>query len=95
MDFFLAVIGLFIFFKMLGRLIFPKKTDCSSTNGGVSAWDGQQFDVDDPRVPEVVRARIKSLHLDKYQLFYASAPKRGEWWLMVGDELVDGYWVEP
>ncbi len=95
MDFLLLFVGVFIAFKALGWLLIPKQVEPAEETVGVRDWDGQHFEIDDPRVPEAVRERVKRLPLDQYHLFYASTSSRGEWWLMVGDELVDAYWQEP
>jgi len=95
MDFLLLFVGVFIALKALGWLIVPKQAGSTNSCGGVPEWDGQHFEIDDPRVPGAVRARVKRLPLDQYHLFYANTTSRGEWWLMVGDELVKAYWQEP
>ncbi|MBK6651928.1 MAG: hypothetical protein IPG42_20905 [Betaproteobacteria bacterium] len=53
-----------------------------------------QFDVDDLRIPQPIRAQIARDARPGDYLFFADTKVGGEWWLMDGEQLVEAYWLE-
>lgn len=64
------------------------------TPSGLPEWDGLAFELDDPRVPEAIAARIRADFGAGYTLCYAHTPQGGEWWLLEGDHLLEAYRLE-
>ena len=60
---------------------------------GLPEWDGKEFTVDDPRVPALIRARVRNDYQPGCQLFFADTKSGGEWWLMKDEELIGAYWT--
>lgn len=61
---------------------------------GLLEWHGEEFSLDDPRVPEEIRQRIREDFGEGFQLFYTHTRDGGEWRLIDGDELLEAYWLE-
>ena len=62
---------------------------------GEPEWDGQQFAVDDPRIPLPIRQSVASLPQAEDRLYFANNDRGGEWWLIDGNgELRESFWLE-
>jgi len=70
-----------------------KKPVCNGDPG----WDGQRFELDDPRVPEAIRYHawtFKGCNAE-WHFYFGATDRGGEWWLFDEfDEWVDGLWLE-
>lgn len=62
---------------------------------GRPEWDGQAFDLNDPRVPPGIAQAARQRASPDDTLHYAHTREGGEWWLLDGDgELVEAFWLE-
>jgi len=58
-------------------------------------WDGEAFDLDDPRIPPAILRDVLSMYSEDDTLFYADTDEGGEWWLIDSDDnLVEAFWLE-
>lgn len=60
---------------------------------GNPEWDGQAFQLDDPRIPAPIREAASAIHQPGDTLYFANTGLGGEWWLMHGDELIEAFWL--
>jgi len=62
---------------------------------GLPEWDGQQFAMDDPRIPLPIRQSVDNLAEANDTLYFADTDNGGEWWLIDADgELRESFWLE-
>lgn len=64
---------------------------------GDPAWDGQEFDLDDPRIPPEIRAQAPTYA--GFNIFWSfhfcDTDTGGEWWLFDdAGQLVDAIWLK-
>lgn len=61
---------------------------------GLPEWDGQQFAVDDPRIPLPIRQQIAHRAEPGWELYFADTAHGGEWWLLDADGgLIESFWL--
>lgn len=60
---------------------------------GKPEWDGQAFALDDSRVPGPIREAARELYQPGCALYFADTDQGGEWWLMLGDNLIEAFWL--
>lgn len=51
-------------------------------HSGQPEWNGQQFAVDDPRIPPAIRQQILRLAQPGWELYFADTDAGGEWLLL-------------
>jgi hypothetical protein len=61
---------------------------------GEAEWDGQEFDIEDARIPEPIRAAVARDYRLGYALYFADTKEGGEWWLLDGENLIEAYWLK-
>jgi hypothetical protein len=61
---------------------------------GDPEWNGLAFDIDDPRIPEAIRAAASSMYQLGMAMYFHATTQGGEWWLMDGDNIVEAFWLE-
>ena len=61
------------------------------TRSGNPEWDGQAFQLDDPRIPAPVREAASVICQPGNTLYFIDTDLGGEWWLMHGDELIEAF----
>lgn len=89
MEFFLTTVILLV---VLGKILIWKPKE-KPMRSGLEEWDGEEFALDDPRIPTSIKARVLYDYRSGYQLFFADTKNGGEWWLMKNEELIGAYWV--
>lgn len=58
-------------------------------------WDGQAFDLDDPRIPRPIREAARQRAEPGDVFYFTNTVSGGEWWQVSADgELVEAYWLE-
>lgn len=67
----------------------------SAKRSGQPEWDGQQFALNDPRIPESIRVAVGRIAAEGDALWFSDTKKGGEWWLIdaFGD-LIEAFWLE-
>jgi len=61
---------------------------------GQPEWDGQQFALDDPRIPLSIRQQLASIAGPGDALYFAETAQGGEWWLLDDEgELIEAFWL--
>jgi len=62
---------------------------------GRPEWDGQQFALNDPRIPASIRVAPGRIASVGDMLWFCHTKDGGEWWLMdaFGD-LIESFWLE-
>lgn len=71
----------------LNFLLSPKRC-------GLPEWHGQEFDIEDERIPAPVRALVAKDYRLGYALYFHDTAKGGEWWLLDGCDLIETYWLK-
>lgn len=62
---------------------------------GLPEWDEQEFALDDPRIPAVIREDIHTMAGPGWTVFFADTDLGGEWWLFdANGELAEAFWIE-
>jgi hypothetical protein len=62
---------------------------------GQPEWDGQRFALDDPRIPEGIRAAASKMAEPFDSLWFTDTREGGEWYLMDdAGELIEVFWLE-
>jgi len=61
---------------------------------GLPEWDGQQFALNDPRIPEGIRAAANRMVSEGDTFWFNDTREGGEWWLMDDSgELIESFWL--
>jgi len=61
---------------------------------GQPEWDGQQFALDDPRIPLPIRQDVAKIARAGNELYFSDTDKGGEWWLLDDEgELIEAFWL--
>jgi len=60
---------------------------------GKPEWDGLEFHLDDPRIPDSIRTGLRPFAEQGYAIFFADTVQGGEWWVLDGENLVEGFWL--
>lgn len=61
---------------------------------GLPEWNGQQFAIDDPRIPLPIRQQVARLAEPGWTLHFADTAQGGEWWLLDdAGELIESFWL--
>ncbi len=60
---------------------------------GLPEWDGQRFELDDPRIPENIRKSVAKVASSLDSLYFCDTARGGEWWLVDdAGELIEVFW---
>lgn len=62
---------------------------------GRPEWDGQAFDLSDPRIPPSIARAVRKMASAGDTLYFADTDAGGEWWLIdEAGELLESFWLE-
>lgn len=75
--------------------MFLKFFRSRSVRSGLPEWDGLEFALDGPRIPEGIRERMRTMAGPGWTVSFADTLQGGEWWLFDSDgELAEAFWIE-